>query len=103
VSPRVLGLVTTFSTKSFKGTPLRARRAADLGTGPEHQRDYQRGADDRAGGPPPGAGVGGALAAGRRQPGPLPPARQRTGAGRSRNVVSPAPASWRSPPSRTPQ
>jgi len=43
-----------------------------------------------------------ALAAGRRQPGPLPLARQRTGAGRCRHAVSPAPVLWRSPPSRTP-
>jgi len=46
-------------------------------------------------------GAKGALAVGGRQPGPLPLARQRTGAGRCRHAVSPAPARWRPPPSRT--
>ena len=38
----------------------------------------------------------GALVAGRRQPGPLPLARQRIGAGRCRHAVSPAPDHRRS-------
>jgi len=46
--------------------------------------------------------VKGALSAAGRQPGPLPPALPRTGAGRCRHAVSPAPARWRSPPSRPP-
>jgi hypothetical protein len=53
------------------------------------------------GGPPSGQGEG-TLAAGRRQLGPLPLARRRTGAGRCRHAVSPAPARWQSPPSRNP-
>jgi len=61
--------------------------------GSEHGRGSPRErASGRAGGPPPGAGVEGALGAGRRQPGPLPLARQRTGAGRCRHAASPAPA-----------
>ena len=49
-------------------------------------------ASGRAGGPPPEAGVKGALAAaGRQQPGPLPLARQRTGAGRSAMRSAPHP------------
>jgi len=71
-------------------------------------RALGRGADHRRGGEwtsgkPAAEGRGeGALAVVGRQLGPLPLARQRTGAGRCRQAVSPAPARWRSPPSRTP-
>jgi hypothetical protein len=88
----------------IQGHALRARRAARPEPSSEHGRGSPSGgAEERAGGPPPGQGWNGPLAAGGRQPGPPPLARQRTGAGRCRHAVSPAPARRRSPPSRTPQ
>jgi hypothetical protein len=79
-----------------QGHALRARQRARLGKAlsmgarsPERKRVNQREARRR------GRGRGG-LAAGRRQPGPLPLARPRTGAGHCRHAVSPAPSRWRS-------
>jgi len=85
----------------FKGTPYgRAKRPASA-----RPSAWARGSPEKkrglSGRPAVVAGVEGVLAAGRRQPGPLPLARQRTGAGRCRHAVSPAPARRRSPPSRT--
>jgi hypothetical protein len=68
--------------------------------GSEHGRGSTRGRAGTSGRPAAGAEAVGALAAGRRQPGPLPLARERTGAGRYRNAVSAEPAHRRSPPSR---
>src|SRR5215469_7588901 len=77
-------LVRTCSTYSFK-------RAASAR--PEHGRGSpSREARKRVGCPPPRPGWKGARAAGGRQPVPLPLARQRTGAGRCRHAVTPAPA-----------
>jgi hypothetical protein len=88
---------------NHQGRALRARQAASLGTAPSLSADHQ--AEERAMEREDrrrGQGwrgirplVGGSLA-------PLPLARQRTGAGRCRHAVSPAPARWRSPPSRPP-
>jgi hypothetical protein len=98
---RPLEAVTTFSTKSFKGTPS-ARQASSPRRGSKHGRGITgEGSEETAGLPPLDCEGAGAPAAGGRQPGPLPLALPRTGAGRCRNAVCPAPAGWRSPPSRT--
>jgi hypothetical protein len=85
--------VTNFSTASGAhpaGAPRGPPRA--LSTDADHR------AEQVASGRPAVGGRGGrGLAVGRRQPGPPPLARPRTGAGRCRHAVSPAPARLRSP------
>ena len=97
----VVDVVTTFFTSSRArpaGAPSgQLRRGSERERGsPEGERVNGREARRR------GQGWKGHPSAGGRQPGPLPLARQRTGAGRCRHAVSPAPARRRSSPSRTP-
>ncbi len=82
-----------FLYQRLQGHALRARRAAQPWPGSwEWARGSPRGVRERdEGAAPLAAGVAGSLAGMGRQLGPLPLARQRTGAGRCRRAVTPHP------------
>jgi hypothetical protein len=83
--------VTTFPTASR--ARLRACQASNLGLALSMGADHRSGSEgDEREARRRGRGWKGAPAAAGRQPGPLPLARRRTGAGHCRNAVSPAPA-----------
>jgi hypothetical protein len=90
-----------FLHDGFQGHALRARQAARVGRLLGHGRESRRGRGT-SGRPAAGAGVGRGTRRCWAAAWPAPLARERTGAGRCRYAGSPAPARWRSPPSRTP-
>jgi hypothetical protein len=101
-SPQVAHLpVRTFSTSS-RARLRRARPSGPSRAPGAWARESPKGMHARGEGAAPlAAGCRGSLTAVGRQLGPLPLARQRTGAGRCRRVRSPAPAARRSSPLRT--